>query len=60
MSYYNGAERFWKQAKRHLCNDNGIPKNVPLFLKEGVFKSGFENLNEQVNLPKKWKRKHLI
>lgn len=35
ISYINGIENFWNQAKPHLRRFNGIPRqNFPLFPKE--------------------------
>jgi transposase len=60
-NHINGIENFWNQAKRILGRYNGIPKDsFPLFLKECEFRFNLQSPAEQLNLLKKWKRKHLI
>lgn len=60
-NHINGIENFWNQAKRHLRKYNGIPKeHFPLFLKECEFRFNVGSTKEQLNMLKKWKRKHLI
>jgi len=60
-NHINGIENFWNQAKRHLRKYNGIPKeHFALFLKECEFRFNYGSPIEQLNLLRKWKRKHLI
>ena len=60
-NHINGIEDFWNQAKRHLREYNGIPKeNFPLFLKECEFRFNFGSPAEQLSTLKKWKHKHRI
>jgi len=54
-NHINGIENFWNQAKRHMRQFNGVPKqNFNLFLKECEFRFNNPNHKQQLKLLKKW------
>jgi len=56
-NHINGIENFWNQAKRHLRQFNGVPKqNFNLFLKECEFRFNNPSAKKQLQLLNKWIR----
>jgi transposase len=54
-NHINGIENFWNQAKRHMRQFNGVPKqNFNLFLKECEFRFNNPSPKKQLQLLKKW------
>lgn len=52
-NHINGIVNFWNQAKRHMRQFNGIPKeNFELFLKECEWRFNTPNYKEQLSLLK--------
>ena len=54
-NHINGIENFWNQAKRHLRQFNGVPKNnFNLFLKECEWRFNNPSPKKQLQLLKLW------
>ena len=54
-NHINGIENFWNQAKRHMRQFNGVPKqNFNLFLKECEFRFNNPSPKKQLQLLKQW------
>lgn len=54
-NHINGIENFWNQAKRHMRQFNGVPKqNFNLFLKECEFRFNNPSPKKQLHLLKQW------
>ena len=54
-NHINSIENFWSQAKRHLCQFNGIPRShFHLFLKECEWRFNHSDPLLQLNKLKQW------
>ena len=54
-NHINGIENFWNQAKRHMRQFNGVPKqNFNLFLKECEFRFNNPSPKKQLQILKNW------
>ena len=54
-NHINGIENFWNQAKRHLRQFNGIPKEqFPLYLKECEWRFNYSDPKLQLKQLKQW------
>lgn len=54
-NHINGIENFWNQAKRHMRQFNGVPKqNFNLFLKECEFRFNNPSPKKQLQMLKQW------
>lgn len=54
-NHINGIENFWNQAKRHMRQFNGVPKqNFNLFLKECEFRFNNPSVKKQLQLLRQW------
>ena len=59
-AHINGIENFWNQAKRHLRQYNGIPReHFGLFLKECEWRFNNSDPNARKRQLKQWVAKHL-
>jgi transposase len=59
-NHINGIENFWNQAKRHMRNFNGVPRqNFALFLKECEWRFNNPNPQAQLKQLKQWVEQYL-
>jgi len=59
-NHINGIENFWDQAKRHLREFNGIPKeHFVLFLKECEWRFNTPDPKEQLSQLKQIVKEHM-
>ena len=56
----NGIENFWNQAKRHMREFNGVPKEYfGLCLKECEWRLNTPDPKRQLTQPKQWVRRYM-
>jgi len=59
-NHINGIENFWNQAKRHLRQFNGVPKeHFGLFLKECEWRFNNPKPQSQLKQIKQWVKQYL-
>ena len=61
QNHINGIENFWNQAKRHLRQFNGIPKeHFELYLKECEWRFNNSEIKVQISILKQLVKKNLF